>query len=229
MRKRNVLVSICFICMAFFTGCGSTLPAMTDVQQKEVVEYAARVLMRHMNDYDSRLVDLSLYSEPEEEKKPAEKPMDPVVDKETIDNTETGGSSKIEDLLLPDGFTLSYKGYKVDDSYADGTPYFSLDAEKGNKFIIMTFEIHNGTSEKVKLNLFEVPCNWTVKLNDKINADVHSTLLLDDLTTYIGDVKSGESVTLFLLAEVKAEDAENVNSIRLTVKTSEGKATKLLQ
>ena len=229
MRKRNVFCSICLICLTFFTGCGSSLPEMSDIQQREVVEYAARVLMRHMNDYDSRLVDLSLYSEPEEEKETPQKPMDPTVDKETIDNTVTGGTLSIEELLLPEGLTLTYKGYQVDDSYADGTPYFSLDAEKGNKFVILSFEIHNTTSTTVKVNLFDNPCSWTVKLNDKVDADVHSTLLLDDLTTYIGDIKSGDRISLFLLTEVKAEDTENVNNIRLTIRTNDGKATKLLQ
>ena len=65
--KRQKIYGIIILCLIVFTGCGATLPPMTEAQQDAVAEYAAALVMRHTRDYSSRLVDLSLYEEKEPE------------------------------------------------------------------------------------------------------------------------------------------------------------------
>ena len=64
MRKRKFFCSMALTGLIFLSGCAS-FPEMTEEQEEAIVEYAAGLLIQNMKDYDSRLVDLSLYADPE--------------------------------------------------------------------------------------------------------------------------------------------------------------------
>ena len=53
-----------FIGAAMLSGCGATaMPSLTEEQENQIVKYAADAVMRHVNTYNNRLADLSLYEE----------------------------------------------------------------------------------------------------------------------------------------------------------------------
>ncbi|MBD5537803.1 MAG: hypothetical protein HDQ99_19565 [Lachnospiraceae bacterium] len=238
MKKREISCGIAALCLILFTGCGATLPPMTDAQQDAIAEYAAALVMRHTRDYSSRLVDLSLYEEKEPEKidEPESGGMDATADTPVIDNSDDNNIDEpvyqsIDALLVPDGVVITYMGSQILDSYPeneDDDLFFALDASTGKKLLVLRFSLQNTTGEEKNLDIFSVAPRFVVKINDTERTHVISTMLLDDLSTYIGSLAAGEEISLVLLAEID-NTLDTIEKLELTVSTSEESAVTLLQ
>lgn len=239
MKKREISCGIAALCLILFTGCGATLPSMTDAQQDAIAEYAAALVMRHTRDYSSRLVDLSLYEEKEPEtiEEPESGGMDETADTPVIDNSDNNNIDEtvyqsIDALLVPDGVVITYMGSRILDSYPenqeDDDLFFALDASTGKKLLVLRFSLQNTTGEEKNLDIFSVAPRCTIKINDTERTHVISTMLLDDLSTYIGSLAAGEEISLVLLAEID-NTLDTIENLELTVSTSEESAVTLLQ
>lgn len=215
MKKGLALGITAAIGISFFSGCGDRLPAMTYEQEKIVVEYAAQALLHHMKNYESRLVDLSLYdTEPAKPEDSDAGKMDPTADTDTTDVSEdpqapsadTQPTLTLGELLMPEGAEITFVGYRITDHYPEGdTPVFALDAEEGKKLLVMSFEVANRTDAEMAVDLLSQEVVGEVELNGTEKTKVLSTLLMDDLLTFIGDVEAGGSRELVLIAEVNAD------------------------
>lgn len=234
--KRQKIYGIIIVCLIVFTGCGATLPPMTEAQQDAVAEYAAALVMRHTRDYSSRLVDLSLYEEKEPESELPEEPeaggMDEVADTPVVDNSsEETVYTSIDSLLVPEGVAVIYTGSQILDSYPAGEeadPYFALDASTGKKLLVLMFTVQNTTGEEKSLDVFAAAPRCMVQINGTERTHVISTMLLDDLSTYVGSLQAGEEISLVLLAEID-NTLDFIEKLELTVNTAEGSAKTLLQ
>ena len=234
MRKQRFFCSILIAGLVLLSGCGS-LPEMTQEQENAIVEYAAGLLIKNMKDYDSRLVDLSLYNEVEENAEETEKEpegMDEVADTEVIDKVEEESYGSIDTLLMPEGVTIAFAESRVTDTYpdnGDGNPFFALDATPGNRLLVLQFTVTNTTGEDKEIDVFGMAPKCIVTVNGAKQSVALSTMLLDDLNTYVGTLAPGEEVSLVLLAEMETSVLEQVESIKLKVSTDEGSVTTLLQ
>lgn len=235
MRKQKIFCSIALTGLIFLSGCAS-FPEMTEEQEEAIVEYAAGLLIQNMKDYDSRLVDLSLYADPEiipeETPQPESGGMDEVADTEKVDVVEGEVYGTIDSLLVPEGVTLTYTGSSIADTYPDddsGEPFFALDATTGNKLLVLKFAMTNTTGEEQTIDVFGVSPKCTVIVNGTEKKHTLSTMLLDDLSTYAGTLATGEEVSLVLLVEMETAVLEQVESIELKVTTETGSVTTLLQ
>lgn len=224
------------VCLTLFTGCGAALPPMTEAQEEAIAEYAAALVMRHTRDYSSRLVDLSLYEEkapePEEPEEPEQGGMDETADTPVVDNSsEETVYTSIDSLLVPEGVSIIYTGSQILDSYPAGEeadPYFALDASTGKKLLVLMFAVQNTTGEEKSLDVFSVAPRCMVKINDTEKTHIVSTMLLDDLSTYVGSLQAGEEIPLVLLAEID-NTLETIEKLELIVGTASGSAVALLQ
>ncbi|MBD5499315.1 MAG: hypothetical protein HDR11_16465 [Lachnospiraceae bacterium] len=238
MKKREISCGIAALSLILFTGCGATLPPMTDAQQDAIAEYAAALVMRHTRDYSSRLVDLSLYEEKEPEtiEEPESGGMDATADTPVIDNSDSNNIDEtvyqsIDALLVPDGVVITYMGSQILDSYPeneDDDLFFTLDASTGKKLLVLRFSLQNTTGEEKNLDIFSVAPRCTLKINDTERTHVISTMLLDDLSTYVGSLAAGEEISLVLLAEID-NTLDTIEKLELTVRTAEESAVTLLQ
>lgn len=235
MRKRKFFCSMALTGLIFLSGCAS-FPEMTEEQEEAIVEYAAGLLIQNMKDYDSRLVDLSLYADPEvlpeETPAPESGGMDDVADTEKVDVSTGEVYGSVESLLVPEGVTLTYVGNSVTDSYPegdDGEPYFALDAAEGNQLLVLKFTMTNTTGEEQKVDVLGLSPKFRVIVNDTENKNASPTMLLDDLRIYAGTLAAGEEVSLVLIVEMESSLLEQVESIEMTVTTDEGSVTTLLQ
>lgn len=244
MRKR-VLAAFLISVAIMLTGCGNSIPDMTDEQLQAVGEYAAQLLLSHDINYRSRLVDVETLvidapSEPElpkETPEPMETPMpedvgmDPVEDTPVVDRTEEQGESqqnnmKLEEVLgLPEQVVLSYTGYEIQDSYLeDASEYFAIDAEEGNRLLVLHFTLQNQGEGTETANTINQKLMITVSVNG-ISAYSLSALLENNLTLYCEDLNPGESREVVILAEYEAESLLDVASIGINVKNEDKNAT----
>lgn len=240
MKKNKVLGSVLLLGLALCTGCGSKLPEMTEEQENQIVEYAAAIVMNHVKDDGSRLVDLSLYEEkpqpePEATKEPEAGKMDETADTTIIDNAgeeKVNAAGSLDELLVPEGITITYNGYKVVESYPeadDANPYFTLDAATGKKLLVLQFTMQNETAEEKELDIFSQEPKSTVVINGKETKNILSTMLLDDLSTYEGSLAGGEALDLVLLAEIDETMSETFESLSLRMKIETGSVTTTLK
>ncbi|MCM1087931.1 MAG: hypothetical protein NC419_07215, partial [Muribaculaceae bacterium] len=62
MKKVSVL--LCGIGIAcILTGCGNTMPELTEEENDIITEYAVSLLLKYDKNYNSRLIDLAAYEE----------------------------------------------------------------------------------------------------------------------------------------------------------------------
>lgn len=239
MGKRKSVLGMVLAGLLVLTGCGNTLPEMTAEQEDKIVEYAAGLIMRHTNDYESRLVDLSLYSNPvEDEKEPEQEKeeqgnMDEVADTDIVDvGAGEEGSMTLEQVLLPEGMQLTYVGCRVTNSYPDdegSDPFFALEATEGKNLLVMQFVVKNNSGQEAEIDVFSQLPKSTLVINGTETVGILSTMLLDDLSTFIGSLTDGGEVALVLIAETDCQSTEEVSTLKLTVKTQIGNATETLQ
>ena len=237
MRKKIVAV----VCMIPFllSGCNSEFPDLTDEQAKVIGEYAAVTLLKYDANSRSRLVDLSQVEEepvaestpeventPEVVKPEQEPPKEPEVTKpvepeNSNQNTENENtvSSMEEFLELPEGVSVSYVGYDLSQSYQEeDSLYFTIEASEGKELLVAKFELTNDSSETQEINLLDRRDNYRLTVNESYTRTTLTTLLANDLSTYMGSIEPGVSKEVVLLVEVEVTDVTNVQSISLNLK-----------
>lgn len=233
-----LLISICCLGMC---GCTS-FPNLTDADMDLVAEYAAGLLLQYSATSDNRLVDvdealLALEELEEEETEepveeiPVEEPDEPIDEPEVIteetpviDNTglteET--THPINDCMGVDVLTVQFNGYEIEDSYPDGSgAFFALDAKDGCKLVVLKYTLTNNTDSSVDINMLDKNVSYRVSLDGSGYQYALSTMLLDDLSTYVGTLQSGNSVELVLISEWKEEEVNNITNLTLYIKNGD--------
>ncbi len=226
-RQNNFLIStactVSFLAgVVLFSGCGATaMPSLTEEQENQIVKYAADAVMRHVNTYNNRLADLSLYEEKEEKPQETKEPasaMDPTVETTVIDKSEEPASYNLAQVLLPEGFSMEYSGYEVTDSYPQTEEMaFVIDASQNKKLLVLSFTVTNNGTESVDIDINGRKPYCVLRINDTDKYFIQTTLLNDDITTYHGTMEAGAAVQLVMIAEIPEEKADSIETLKLSV------------
>ena len=185
-RQNNFLIStacaVSFLAgVVLFSGCGATsMPSLTEEQENQIVKYAADAVMRHVNTYNNRLADLSLYEEKEEKPQETKEPasaMDPTVETTVIDKSEEPASYNLAQVLLPEGFSMEYSGYEVTDSYPQTEEMaFVIDASQNKKLLVLSFTVTNNGTESVDIDINGRKPYCVLRINDTDKYFIQTTL-----------------------------------------------------
>ena len=205
-----------------FSGCGAmAMPALTEEQEDQIVKYAADAVMRHVDTYNNRLADLSLYEENEEKPQETKEPtsvMDPAEETPVIDKSEEPASYNLAQVLLPEGFSMEYTGYEVTDSYPQTEEMaFVIDASQNKKLLVLSFNVTNNGAENSEVDINGKKPYCVLKINDTDKYFIQTTLLNDDITTYSGTIEAGTTVQLVMIAEIPEEKADSIEALKLSV------------
>ncbi len=212
------------------SGCGNTLPEMTDDQADAIGEYAAITLLKYDANSKSRLVDISVLEESAAPELPVITEPDPIQPEtaETgptvTDRTDPSGgvtaATSLEEFMgLPDGMTLTYTGYDVVQSYQEeGDVYFALEASAGKQLLVLSFYLNNQTGAEQPMRLIDLHNSYRVTVNEDYTRTALTTMLNNDLSTYIETLSDGAGRQLVLLYEI---DPVQVDTITLKFKNTE--------
>lgn len=234
------VISYLIICVCCFMLCGCTnYPNMKQEDYDLVAEYAAGLLLKYSETADNRLVDLedayleleteetiTVDEETTEEVRVEEIPEEPI-EPETpvIDNTEQNEEVSlipIQDVMGMSNLSIELSGYDIKDSYPDeGGTYFALDATDGNKLLVAKVTLINNTDSNIDINMLEQNVTFKISLNGSEYKFALSTMLLDDLSTYVGTIGSGSSVELVLISEWSEELLNSMSNPVLSIKNGE--------
>lgn len=233
MRKGCVKLSALMTILAVtLTGCGGSFPDMTDEESQIVGEYAANILLKYDAGNRSRLVsreEVAAREARQEEEitiPESTQTMDPVeetpiieIGQETNNDVTTG--SLEEFYGLPDGVSIVYQGNEVRSSYSqDGemSDYFTLDASEGKQLLVLKFRIENQSQTDQALDLLSRSTIIRTSVNGSNNYSVLTTMLMNDMSTYVGTVPAGAGVDVVLLAEIDSEISSSISTLNLKLK-----------
>ena len=241
-------ISYLLICICCFMLCGCTsYPNMSEADLDLVAEYAAGLLLQNSAAAQNRLMDVEdailvlETEEPEKEdaKAPVDEPEQPVEEPEkapeeqmppVIDNTTEEITYPVNDVMGVDLLTVQFNGYEIKDSYPDGSgAFFALDAGEGNKLLVAKITLTNNTDSSVDINMLDKNVSFKLSLDGSGYKFALSTMLLDDLSTYVGTLNAGNAVELVLISEWKEAELNNISNPTLYIKNGELSGTYPIQ
>lgn len=243
MRKAGTF--LCGIIVAgLLTGCGSTMPDLTQEEIDIISEYAVGILLKYDKNHGSRLVDTSEYEnvveeapeeipevEPEQEQEPEIAENDAEVVDVSQDIETASLPSTIEEYYGIEGVTFQYLGYDLTDSYppgADGEDiFFAMDATEGSQLLVLRFMATNVTSSDLILNMMDYGVKFRISVNGEAGQSALTTMLLDDLQTYKDILPAGYSVELVSIVEIP--QSSSVETIDFILRGGDENVTMSLQ
>lgn len=222
MKKIGIaLVLLGAVCM--LGGCIKDVP-LTDREMDIVAEYAAHVLLKQDKANNSLLIE-KVTPSPEPEKKPeiSEKPvptMKPDEEEETPqptklpDNTEFT-DEQISKVVGVEGFQVSYTGYETMESIQSGD-YFSLTAKPGRQYLLVHFDVTNGTESALVFDTTEQRLECTVDINLGTVSRASLSMLENDLQYMNGVmVQAGEKMETVLVFEISSKEEIQTAHVRM--------------
>lgn len=240
--KRRLGILFLISCMALsMGGCGNAIPDMTDEQMDVIGEYAAITWLKYDANNRSRLVDLSEYEEKAEETITQPEVQEPSQESEepgSIGNPEYAENEKepvivepviatMEEVLaLPAGVTVTYQGMDICDSYPEEQAedsFFYLEASAGKKLAVLKFLVDNQSAAIQDVDFLHSENVYRLKAEDNYVRNALTTMLLDDMVSYIGTLQPGDTQELVLLFEV--DEQYTGQSLNFTIKNGENSYT----
>ncbi len=114
-----------------------------------------------------------------------------------------------------DDLIIRYQSFEICSAYPGDNTGFSVDAAQGKKLLVMHFDMEGLPEEDVDCNLFDYEIKMRVNINDTGSTSVLSTLIPNDLGTYMDIVPAGEIVDVVAVAEIDDMTAEEIQTLTL--------------
>lgn len=245
MKKGKVL-GLLAMSAILLTGCVDSMPDLTAEQSDMIAEYAAGLLLKYSPNYDYKIVseeEVAAAKAAEQEELEEETQTQNEADAPSVENipeTEKAAEGENETKLSEaeailtadevdfaaelgmDDVVIRYQSFELCDSYPQDSSGFSVDAAQGKKLLVVHFDIEGAGQEDVDCNLFDWNLKLRMTINETDSAMALSTLLGNDLATYIDTIPAGETVDVVAVAEVDDMTEEEVSALTLRISSNEG-------
>lgn len=237
-KMRPFIILLAGTLLVSLSGCGNTIPALSEEQEALVVEYASTAVLKHDANYQGKLVDLSTLSNeeetPEEETtqepveeadipKEPEQMQEPQQDVLSAEQAEAEIQADAEQILGLQDVSLTYSGYEVDEFYPkNGNEiYFVMNATPGNNLLVVKFTLRNLLNEEQDIQIQPGTVRVKIIMNGE-EKNALTTMLLNDLATYQGTLGPNEETELVVVGEYPVEDLQVIDSLSVKLKNESG-------
>lgn len=236
----KILIFLCvLISSIFIAGCSNVIPDMTGEEQDLIVEYAASKLLQYdtkvgsqfNKEYPETIVEdeegESTEIMPEDEtENDLEMPSVEVTQTPVVVEPEEEILS-FEETLGLEGISVLYTGFEAVKFYPDNGDeiYFVMNATEGNELIIVHFLVENKTQDDKEIAFTHNDTRFKLVMDGE-SRNVLTTLLLNDLSSYVGTLNAGESLDLVLVGEYPEGTAASAESMEVSAFGANG-TTKL--
>lgn len=238
--KKGKIIGVLAISACMLTGCIDSMPDMTEEQSELVAEYAADMLLKYSPNYHYRIAD-------EEEVASAEAEMETSQEEETTqeesqpsqdmsqtgsgENVSVGAETSVEDgseydlatFFSMEQFSIRYASCEITDAYpkAESGAGFSVTAPQGYNLLILHFDVENLGEETAQCDLFDQINKVRVNVNNAGYVQALSTLLTNDLTTYMEDIPAGEVADAVVAVPVEQTDLDEIQTAVMQITTQD--------
>lgn len=216
-------------------ACGSSMPELTEEQNRLIVEYAAGLLLKYDENYHGRIVDIEEEAEPvKEQEVPVEEPVaeepEETQETEVIENQQTSdevqmgeaiAERSIEEFYGIEGVSIAYTGFEVKDTYPDVTDdnlFFAMNASAGSKLLVFNFTVTNVGGQDLNLDMASYNTKFKISINGESPKYILTTMLMNDLASFTGTIPAGASENLVLVSEIPEEASDSVQTVALLMK-----------
>lgn len=108
---------------------------------------------------------------------------------------------------------IDYDSYELCDSYPNNNSGFTVSAAQGRKLLVVHFKIENQNDESVECNLFDSNLKIRITVNESSSYSALSTLLPNDIATYMDTVEAkgtDEAVAVFEVDDISEDEIESL-------------------
>lgn len=150
---------------------------------------------------------------------------------------ETAASEKrsMEEFYGIEGITIKYTGYELRDVYSgdDGQEEtqdlaLAMTATKGCKLLVLNFEVTNSGTADENIDMLTAGAKFKISINGGESKYALSTMLPNDLSSYVGTAAPGALMNLVLVREIPEDEAGTIETISLSMRNTSEEATILL-
>lgn len=233
-KRKVAFILTALLITSGLTGCGENqIPDLSEDDIKAVGEFVAVTMMKYDINHRSRLMELTNPALEEKAEEPGEGEtseentgMPPVADTPVVDATGTGevadAAYSLEEVMgLPTGIEVAFREQELCDSYPAEGDFFSLNASQGKKLLVLHFTLTNTGSDAQNVDVLASGTTLSVTVNENYTRRALTTMLLEDLSTYMGEVPAGETVETVLVIEISEETAANISTVSIQAKNEE--------
>lgn len=232
--KKGKIIGVLAISACMLTGCIDSMPDMTEEQSELVAEYAADMLLKYSPNYHYRIADKEEVASAEAEMETSQEESQPSQDLSQTGSGETvsvGAEASVEDgaeydlaaFFGMDQFSIMYASCEVTDAYpnAESGVGFSVTAPQGYNLLVLHFDVENLGEEAAQCDLFDQISKVSVNVNDAGYVQALSTLLTNDLTTYMEDIPAGEVADAVVVVPVEQTDLDEIQTAVMQITTQD--------
>ena len=222
MKNRIVLGIL--ICAVLISMCGCTWSkSFSEEDTKAIASYSAKLVAKYNTRQQDGIVEIDESDEDSvasDSLKELSKLVDSTSNNTTTNNTSSNNSSSsdktpvsLASALGVSGADFTYLGYEVRDSYT--TSVYDMSANSGYRFLVMKFNLTNTSITDAEVNIISKNPKFTAVVNGSSTASNDLSLMPEDLATFKGTIRAGESRELIILFQFKSEDLANIQSTSL--------------
>ena len=216
MKKHRRFLAMGLVCISLLlSGCGTSLYELTADEEALIIKYAAHFIAKH-NIYQKDGISIEVAEDETE-----------IDDSQTPGDTEEPNQGEVnkdpsigEALNLPKGISLVHQESYVANNIT--IPGYSVGTEEGFTFYILKFQMKNDTDATIDVDIFSKNVSFKLTSGKTVLTSKNDPIV--SLTSYVGSVKAGESVEVYLLFKVKEADASKISEP--IIELVEGKTTK---
>lgn len=225
MRKGMRLLAILSATVLLIGGCGTQMYELTDDEEALITQYAAYAVEKH----NIRQKDGMTSDQPKEEdttkneQQSTEQKPDPndAQSSDALGAAENDASQYAEISMAKavgyeSALDITYKGYKLEDSYKEGN-YFSVNAADGNTLLVMNFTIANPGSKSVKYDTSSLNDTFYGMFDGKNKIAEKVTFSNKELTSSTKTIKAGKKAGAIMFFELSKEQAAAITTESLLV------------
>lgn len=227
MKKGKVL-GLLAMSAVLLTGCVDSMPELTDEQSDIIAEYAAGLLLKYSPNYNYKIASEEEVAaataaarvevpepETEQEAETDQGSLSPETQEAGTEQVQPAADLDFAAELGIDDLIIQYQSFEICNSYPQDNTGFSVDAAQGKKLLVMHFDLEGLPEEDVDCNLFDYDIKMRVNINDTVSATVLTTLIPNDLASYMDVVKAGEMVDVVAVAEIDDMTEEEIQTLIL--------------
>ncbi len=222
-----------------------------DEQLKLVAEYAAGVLLKydrsHSNGLTVAVPEIPIAGEPVDISEPlpeetapdmpgpsgdipGQGPEGPQGGPEPLEGGPGQAAVSIGQALGIPEFDVVYTGSEIKDSYPDTSVsedvmLFSLQAEPGEKLLILHFDLANNTGADLKCSPIESDVKIRLMINESERLNQQMTILMNDLKSFDDTIASGESRDTVLVFYLDDTLTDSIETMSLLIIGPDGEST----
>ncbi len=237
--KKGKIIGVLAISACMLTGCIDSMPDMTEEQSELVAEYAADMLLKYSPNYHYRIADEEEVASAEAEETSQEEETTQEESQPSQDLSQTGSGESVSvgaETSVEDGseydlatffgmeqFSIRYASCEITDAYpkAESGAGFSVTAPQGYNLLVLHFDVENLGEEAAQCDLFDQINKVRVNVNDAGYVQALSTLLTNDLTTYMEDIPAGEVADAVVAVPVEQTDLDEIQTAVMQITTQD--------